>query len=136
VRAAWTKIGLGAALRESSVPEDPALEAELLAYFPERLRRDHPDAIRQHRLRREIIVVEMVNTLVDELGTTFVHRLARTAGASLVDVCRAHAIAWRLARGVGVAAAIRAARMPLPDEMAAALVLADVMTRTTRSILL
>jgi glutamate dehydrogenase len=135
VVVAWTKIELGAALRASSLPEDPALEAELFAYFPERLRRDHPEAIRGHRLRREIVAVQLVNTLVDELGTTFAHRLARTTGASLVDVCRAFTIAWRLARGAGVAAAIRAARMPSTDEVAAALVLEDVLLRTTRWVL-
>jgi glutamate dehydrogenase len=135
VLAAWTKIEIGAALRESSLPDDPAFEAELLGYFPDRLRAEHADAIRGHRLRREIVVMELVNTLVDELGTTFAHRIARMAGASLVDVCRAHAIAWRLARGAGIADAFRATCMALPDEIAAALVLEDVLARTTRWVL-
>jgi glutamate dehydrogenase len=135
VLAAWTKIELGAALRDSALPEDPALEAELFAYFPERMRREHPDAIRGHRLRREIVTVQVVNTLVDEGGTTFAHRLARASGASLADVVRAFAIAWRLARGTDVADAIRAARMTLSDEVATALVLEDVLARTTRWVL-
>jgi glutamate dehydrogenase len=135
VLAAWTKIELAAALRESRLPDDPALEAELFAYFPARIRREHPDAVRRHRLRREIVVVELVNTLVDELGTTFAHRIARAAGASLVDVCRAAVIAWRLARGAAAAAAVRSAHLGVADDVTAALVLEDVLARTTRWVL-
>ncbi len=135
VLAAWTKIELAATLRESRLPDDPALEAELFGYFPARIRREHPEAVRRHRLRREIIVVELVNTLVDELGTTFAHRIARAAGASLVDVCRAAAIAWRLARGAATAAATRSARLGVADDVTAALVLEDVLARTTRWVL-
>jgi glutamate dehydrogenase len=131
VLAAWTKIGLAAALRASSLPDDPALESYLFGYFPGRVRDDFADAVRTHRLRREIVIVEMVNALVDELGMTFVHRIARTAGASVVDVCRATEIAWRLARGAELAVAIRADAATLPDEIAATLALEDLCRRTT-----
>jgi glutamate dehydrogenase len=135
VLAAWTKIELAGALRASSLPDDAALESHLFDYFPARLGREHAEAVRGHHLRREIVVVELVNTIVDELGATFAHRVARTAGVSLVEVCRACAIAWRLAGASGVATAMRTAGLTLSDEIAAALVLEDALVRTTRWVL-
>jgi glutamate dehydrogenase len=135
VLAAWTKIELAAALRQSALPDDPTLETHLFDYFPGRVGVEYPGAVRGHRLRREIIVVEVVNAIVDELGTTFVHRLARAAGVSLVETCRACAIAWRLARADRVATAVRTAQLSLADEIEAALVLEDVLVRTTRWVL-
>jgi glutamate dehydrogenase len=64
VLAAWTKIELAAVLRASALPDDPALESYLIGYFPGRMRDDFADAIRAHRLRREIVISEMVNCLV------------------------------------------------------------------------
>jgi glutamate dehydrogenase len=121
VLAAWTKIDLGAALRASDVPDDPALESFLLDYFPARVRAEFPDAVRAHRLRREIVLVELANTLVDELGTTFVHRVRRATSTDVADVCRAWAVAWRLVDGAALASAGRAARLQLTDDVAAAL---------------
>src|SRR6185503_8019805 len=135
VLTAWTKIELGTALRASSLPDDAALDAYLAAYFPQRWQAEHADAIQRHRLRREIVIVELVNTVVDELGVTFVHRLARTTGTSLVDVGRAWEVAWRVARGAELAAAIRSGCKALADEIAAAFVLEDVCVRTTRWVL-
>jgi glutamate dehydrogenase len=109
VLLAWTKIDLVESLRGASLLDEPALESYLVSYFPPRLEAEYPDAIRRHRLRRDIIAVELANTLVDELGMTFAHRIARTSGASLVDVVRAWAIAWRLAAGARIATAVRSA---------------------------
>jgi glutamate dehydrogenase len=130
VLLAWTKIDLTATLRDAPLVAEPALEPYLVDYFPARLEADYADAIRRHRLRREIIAVELANALVDELGITFAHRLARRTGATLVDVVRAWAIAWRLVDGAGTSAAMRAARLTPADDFAAALVLEDAVART------
>jgi NAD-specific glutamate dehydrogenase len=61
--------------------------------------------------------------------------MARTAGVPLATVCRAAAIAWRLARGGDVVTAVRAAYMSSPDEVATMLVVEDVLARTTRWVL-
>jgi len=135
VLTAWTKIELATALRASALPDDPGLDSYLTGYFPARLRDDYAEAIRRHRLRREIVIVELVNTVVDELGVTFVHRIARTAGKSVLETCRAWEIAWRVARGAELAAAIRTGCAALADEIAAAFVLEDLCRRTTRWVL-
>jgi glutamate dehydrogenase len=135
VLTAWTKIVLATEIGASALPDDPTLETYLLGYFPARLRDEHADAIRTHRLRRQIVTVELVNTVVDELGTTFVHRVARSTGATVVATCRAWEVVWRVAGGPELATAIRTECTVLADEIGAALVLEDLCERTTRWVL-
>jgi glutamate dehydrogenase len=69
--------------------EDPYLERLLFAYFPPALGQRFAEAIRLHRLRREIIATTLTNVVVDLTGTTFLGRTARETGASPADVVRA-----------------------------------------------
>ena len=50
----------------------------------------------EHRLRREIIVTQVVNNVVNNAGVTFHHRLANETGASNEDLVRAHVVAQRI----------------------------------------
>jgi glutamate dehydrogenase len=78
---AYSKITLYAELLESDLPDDPALEPELDRYFPDPLPQRFGDAMRRHRLRREIIATRVTNDVVDRAGTTFVFRLREDTGA-------------------------------------------------------
>ncbi|MGB3735238.1 MAG: NAD-glutamate dehydrogenase [Ilumatobacter sp.] len=73
----------------SDLPDSPVLEADLLAYFPTALRERFPDALRKHRLRREIIATGLVNDMVNLSGISFDHRMTEDSGASVPDVARA-----------------------------------------------
>src|SRR4029077_19506287 len=55
VLLAYAKLSLNHELVQSSVPDDPYLGRELGRYFPAAIADKFPDAIAQHRLRREII---------------------------------------------------------------------------------
>src|SRR3989442_1602479 len=55
VLMAWTKIQLQHDLLASALPDDPFLEAYLLAYFPAPVVARFPDAVRDHPLRRQIV---------------------------------------------------------------------------------
>src|SRR3546814_14563911 len=48
-----------------SLPDDPYLELDLRAYFPAAMRDGFAAQIDTHPLRREIIVTQVVNDLVD-----------------------------------------------------------------------
>ncbi|MFK7918865.1 MAG: NAD-glutamate dehydrogenase [Ilumatobacter sp.] len=74
---------------DSDLPESPVLEADLLNYFPTALRERFPDALRHHRLRREIIATGLVNNMVNLGGISFDHRMTEDSGASIPDVARA-----------------------------------------------
>nr|WP_246210597.1 NAD-glutamate dehydrogenase domain-containing protein [Nocardioides piscis] len=93
VLLSWTKIVLADELLASDLPDDPYLREDLLSYFPPRMRADHVPAMEDHPLRREIIVTQVVNDLVNGAGMTFIPRLAGETGASVADLTRANFVA-------------------------------------------
>jgi glutamate dehydrogenase len=93
VLLAWTKIVLADELIDSDLPDDPYLREDLLAYFPKQMVPDLQAAIEDHPLRREIIVTQVVNDLVNGAGMTFWPRLQGETGASPADLTRANFVA-------------------------------------------
>ncbi len=93
VLLAWTKIVLADKLIESDLPDDPYCHVDLMAYFPTQLRDGFETAIAQHPLRREIIVTQVVNDLVNGAGMTFWPRLAGETGATPEELTRANFVA-------------------------------------------
>ena len=68
VLLAYAKLALYDDLLHSSVPDDPYLARELAAYFPPVDRERFPDALEQHRLRREIIATSLANSMINRGG--------------------------------------------------------------------
>jgi glutamate dehydrogenase len=93
VLLAWTKIVLADELVDSDLPDDPYLRSDLFAYFPERMRQQFRSRMEQHPLRREIIVTQVVNDLVNGAGMTFWPRLAGETGATPAELTRANFVA-------------------------------------------
>ena len=89
VMIAYTKNADVAEVLDSDLPDEPALERDLMEYFPIEIRERFPDAIRSHRLRREIIATNIVNNMVNLAGISFDHRMTEDSGASVSDVARA-----------------------------------------------
>ncbi len=96
---AYTKIVLAAELLDTNLPVDPYLQAELKAYFPQPVRDRFGDRLESHPLRREIIITQAVNRLVNLAGTTFYPRLSLETGAPGEELIRAH-VAARAVFGV------------------------------------
>jgi len=76
-------------LMASDFAEEPALQQELIEYFPNTLAEQHKDRIIDHRLRREIISTVVTNELVNRLGPTFAFRMHHELGASASEVAAA-----------------------------------------------
>jgi glutamate dehydrogenase len=93
VLLAWTKIVLAEKLIDSDLPDDPYCHVDLMAYFPRQLREGFEAAIVRHPLRREIIVTQVVNDLVNGAGMTFWPRLAGETGATPEELTRANFVA-------------------------------------------
>jgi glutamate dehydrogenase len=93
VLLAYAKNTLYHDLLASDVPEDPYLGQALERYFPQALRTDFADAMRGHRLRREIIANRVANDMVDRQGTTFAFRIGEETGATAADIARAYTVA-------------------------------------------
>ncbi|QYB07940.1 NAD-glutamate dehydrogenase [Rhodococcus sp. USK10] len=94
---AHVKLALKSDLLAGDLVDGDAFTDRLLGYFPARLQKDYPDAIRTHRLRREIIATVITNEVVDAGGITYVFRLCEDTGASAVDAVRAYAAASAIA---------------------------------------
>jgi glutamate dehydrogenase len=93
VLLAWTKIVLEDELLRSDLPDDPYLDLDLRAYFPQPVQDGFLTQIRDHPLRREIIVTQVVNDLVNGAGMTFWPRLSGETGASPGELTRANFVA-------------------------------------------
>jgi glutamate dehydrogenase len=91
VLLAYAKLSLYAELLESSVPDDPYLGRELARYFPKVLAEKFPDALEQHRLRREIIATQLANSMINRGGPSLVVRIADQTGASAASIAAAFA---------------------------------------------
>jgi glutamate dehydrogenase len=93
VLLAYAKLETGDAVLLSDLPDDPALGALLVRYFPGELDRRFPAAVTGHPLRREIVGTALTNRAVNVAGVTGLFRLVEETGVPLVGVVRAHAVA-------------------------------------------
>ncbi len=93
VLMSWTKIVLADELLASDLPDDPYLDVDLRAYFPQPMQEGFTQQIREHPLRRQIIVTQVVNDLVNGAGMTFVPRLSGETGATAAELTRANFVA-------------------------------------------
>lgn len=91
-----SKLVLQRALEESSVVDDPVLEEELIAAFPQQMRETFETEIVHHRLRREIIATKLANRIVNRLGPVIPFELCEEEGVSLAQVAAAFVAAERL----------------------------------------
>ena len=90
VLLAYSKIELYDEVLASDVPEDPYIRTALERYFPLPLRERFATQIQAHALRREIISTHVINSMINRVGPTFVHRLKGELGASAADIVRAY----------------------------------------------
>jgi len=84
-----TKLALQDAIEESDLPDDPALEATLIAMFPRPMQERFAEEIRTHRLRRELIATAIANRMVNRLSLLVAFELAEEEGASLGSIAKA-----------------------------------------------
>ncbi len=92
VLLAYAKLSLHDAILASAVPNDPYFDRELQRYFPKELRERFPDAVKGHRLRREIISTALANIIVNRGGPSLVTRLVDGTGADAATIAKAYAI--------------------------------------------
>ena len=90
VLLAYSKIWLYDELLASPLPDDPWVATALQRYFPHLLRQKFADWMPRHPLKREIIATHVTNSMVNRVGSTFVHRLVETTGARAFEVVRAY----------------------------------------------
>ncbi|MGB6003331.1 MAG: NAD-glutamate dehydrogenase [Ornithinimicrobium sp.] len=89
---AYAKLGLKEDLINSELPDEPAVTSLLLTYFPEPLRERIAEELADHPLRRQIIINQVANDIVNRGGITFVFRASEETGASSTQIARAFVV--------------------------------------------
>lgn len=85
---AYTKIYLQNELINSDFPENHYFNKYLENYFPDPLRKKYTKYMQSHTLKREIIVTQVSNLVVNEMGMSFINRLKDETGANIsIIVC-------------------------------------------------
>ena len=90
VLLAYAKITLYDELLASDIPEEPYISTALERYFPQALRERYRPFVLAHPLKREIVVTHVTNSMINRVGSTFVHRVRDETGAGSPDVVRAY----------------------------------------------
>jgi glutamate dehydrogenase len=93
VLMAYTKIVLADELIGTDLADDPFLRSDLYSYFPTKMRQTYRGQMTSHPLRREIIITQVVNDLVNGAGITFFHRLSEETGAGAAELVRSNFVA-------------------------------------------
>ena len=65
---AYAKLSLYGELLESQGAGRPLSRARARALFPAAIAQRYPDALEQHRLRREIIATQLTNSMINRGG--------------------------------------------------------------------
>lgn len=89
----YARIELKQALINSWITEDKGFAKEMATAFPARLLQAFPEALYNHRLRREITATQIANDLINRMGITFVSNLSSAIGASYADIAAAYMVA-------------------------------------------
>ncbi|WP_327438416.1 NAD-glutamate dehydrogenase [Pseudomonas donghuensis] len=92
VLISYSKIDLKEQLLKSLVPDDDYLTRDMETAFPPSLVSKFAEAMRRHRLKREIVSTQIANDLVNNMGITFVQRLKESTGMSPANVAGAYVI--------------------------------------------
>ncbi|OGA66641.1 MAG: NAD-glutamate dehydrogenase [Betaproteobacteria bacterium RIFCSPLOWO2_12_FULL_65_14] len=123
VLLAYSKIALYDEILHSDVPEEPFIASALERYFPEALRSRFKAQIHAHPLRREIIATHVANSMINRVGSTFVHRMREETGATAPDVVRAYLIVREAFGMVEIWRAVEALDYKVADRIQTALLI-------------
>ena len=89
VLLAYAKSHLVAAIEDSSLSRDNALEAAVQHYFPVAIRDRFGSLVRQHRLYPQLLATNLAGEIVDQMGVVWAHETAAEMGRDIVDVAGA-----------------------------------------------
>jgi glutamate dehydrogenase len=134
VLLAYSKMWLYDEALASNLPEDPWIGSALARYFPARVRERFGASIARHPLKREIVCTHVINSMINRVGVTFVHRLVEATGATPAQIVRAYLLARESFGHVPLWTRIEALDNRVPDEVQAQMLTAlDRLTlRATR----
>lgn len=93
VMLAYSKIQLFEELIASDLPDADYFQTDLSLYFPTALREKYLAEMQTHRLRREIIATFVTNSILNHMGSVFIHRTKEATGQSSEQIVLAYCAA-------------------------------------------
>ena len=133
VLLAYSKIWLYDELLASTLPDDSWVATALERYFPRALRERYAGYMQRHPLKREIIATYVTNSMVNRVGTTFVHQLLEATGAKPAEIVRAYLLTREIFGFVALWKAIEALDNVVDDAVQSSMLIdtSRLMTRGT-----
>ena len=137
VLLAYSKIALKEAILASTLPDANELQQLLVEYFPPALVAACSAQLPSHPLKREIVTTQLVNRLVNRMGTSFVMQLSDETGADAAQVATVWYAASELLSAEATWRAIEALDLKIPaaQQMARMNALREMVAAATRQIL-
>lgn len=89
VLTSYMKMYLKQELVAAAYIDDDYLQSNLFDAFPEKLSKTYKKPLLQHPLRREIIAMQLANSLINLVGPSFIYRMVDSTGASVAEVVKA-----------------------------------------------
>jgi glutamate dehydrogenase len=89
----YVKVKLKDTLAVDEIADNEYLTGWVEKAFPEQLCKKYPKQVHNHILRKEIIATQLANDMVDNMGSTFCHRLAESTGESAPEIALAYVTA-------------------------------------------
>ena len=86
----YTKIKLFQDLLDSNLPDDPAFQDWMSAYFPTLIQNKYQKEMNTHRLRREIISTQLANSIVNRMGPTYMMNQTSKTGTPPCTISRVY----------------------------------------------
>jgi len=123
VLLAYSKLWLFDEMLDSPLPDDPWVTTAVDRYFPGPLREKCGAYLPRHPLRREIISTHTVNSMVNRVGSTFVHGMMEATGARPHEIVRAFLVQREIFDYVSLWHAIEALDNQVPDEVQSAMLI-------------
>ncbi|MDA3921065.1 MAG: NAD-glutamate dehydrogenase [Salinisphaera sp.] len=93
VLISYNKLALADAALAGDMADDPWLERWLEDGFPAQLAARFPEAVDNHRLKRELVTTLITNQMVDRLGIATAHRLPAGFGTRMEAAVRGYVLA-------------------------------------------
>lgn len=89
----YSKIQLKHAILQTNLPEDPYINLIASNAFPPSIRTKYSEALKEHRLFRDIVATQLANKIVNSMGITYIHRVQTETGCSIEEIVRAFTVA-------------------------------------------
>ena len=123
VMLAYSKMWLYDELVASTLPDDPWVASALARYFPGVLAERYAGYMERHPLKREIIATHVTNSMLNRVGSTFVHRLQESTGARPHEIVRAYLLSREIFGFVALWKAIEALDNRVDDALTSAMLI-------------